>query len=101
MLAFCGIIIVWSQGKQQTKGDKMTTRYNLKMNTDKMPTSEDTEYYMDPFDGIIMSKSDWEDNYKEKNNTNEIPEYLFGDLVAMEKSADGQWIESTGYKTIK
>ena len=90
-------------GSRQTanQGSKMTTRYNTKMNNDKMPTSEDTEYYMDTFDGIIMSKSDWEDNYKEKNNTNEIPDYLFGDLVAMEKSADGQWIKSTGYKTIK
>ena len=83
------------------QGSKMTTRYNTKMNSDKMPTSEDTEYYMDTFDGIIMSKSDWEDNYKEKNNTNEIPDYLFGDLIAMEIGADGQWIKSTGYKTIK
>ena len=78
----------------------MSTRYNTKMNDDKMPTSEDTEYYMDTFSGIIMSKSDWESDYKEENNTNEIPEYLFGDLIAIEIGADGQWINSTGYKTI-
>jgi len=79
----------------------MTTRYNLKMNNDKMPTSADTEYYMDAYDGTIMSKSDWEADYKEENDTNEVPDYLFGDLVAMEIGKDGQWIKSTGYKTIK